>query len=248
MVWVAVVVATAILGLIGWSLRRRSSGGDEPAGLRREWDWESGLGPDARVAFVEGLRAGHERVSVEAERGVLLIFDPPRLISLTLLADRFTARGQEGLHDPEGTLRELVARYVADERPGVLHLRPDWLDGEIDGMDRAGFTAVVCEIVCPPEAVRYGNEAAGSVAVTVPASGDEPANTMLLDLARVLDRYRELRGERPGMPPGAVLRDVLFGLLSAGGPGLTWTRPPTDRQRTLLLSASRPAAERPSAS
>ncbi|WP_327102146.1 hypothetical protein [Nonomuraea glycinis] len=242
MVWIAVAGVVAVIGVIVWSFRRDKRGADEPGG-RSGWDWESRLGEDARVAFMEGVRACQDQagpLAVNEERGLLRIVDPPRLISLYLLADRFTARGQDGLHDPQGVVRELVTQCVATEQPGVLHLRADWLSGEVDGMDGAGLMAAVGEIVCPEGASWSGDESAGCLEVALPGAAGEHADTALLDLGRVVERYEKTRAERPTMPAGALLRDVVFELISEAGPGLAWTRPPTERHRTALLATSRP--------
>lgn len=236
MVWIAVAGVVAVIGVIVWSFRRDKRGADEPGG-RPGWDWESRLGEDARVAFMEGVRACQDQVgplSVDEERGLLRIVDPPRIVSLCLLADRFTARGQDGLHDPQGVVRELVTQCVATERPGVLHLRADWLNGEVDGMDRPGFTAAVREIVRPDGA--SSDESVGCLEITLPGSSGEYANTALLDLGRVVELYEKARAERPAMPAGALLRDVVFRLINEAGPGLAWARPPTERHRTALLA------------
>ncbi len=235
MVWIAVAGAVAVIGVIVWSFRRNARGADDPGG-RSGWDWESRLGEDARVAFMEGVRACQDQVGpldVDEERGLLRIVDPPRIVSLFLLADRFTARGQEGLHDPQGVLRELVTQCVATEQPGVLHLRADWLSGEVDGMDRQGFTAAVRAVVCPDGASWAADESTGCLEVTLPGASGEYADTALLDLGRVVERYEKARAERP---TGAPLRDVVAELVREAGPGLTWTRPPTERHRTTLLA------------
>ncbi|MGW0477752.1 hypothetical protein [Nonomuraea sp. NPDC003214] len=260
--WIAVVVALAVAGVIVWSFRRGATGADEapdPA-----WEWESRLEENARVAFMEGLRACHDQAAVSEERGVLRLFEPPCAISLSLLADRFAARGQEGLHDPEGVVRELVEKCAAAEQPGVLHLTEGLPgDGASDsasdaasdaasedasddagGMDRAAFGAAVRELVLPdgaPGGSWYLDEAGGCLEVVVP--GDY-ATTLLLDLGRLRERHRAARAERPGMPAAAVLRDVVFGLIAEGGPGVTWTRPPSERHRTAVL----PVGERRTAS
>ncbi|WP_049575909.1 hypothetical protein [Nonomuraea sp. SBT364] len=239
--WIAVGVALAVAGVIVWSFRRGASGADEAP--EPGWDWESRLEENARVAFMEGLRACHDRAVVSEERGVLRLFEPPRVISLPLLADRFAARGQDGLHDPEGVVRELVEWCAATERPGVLHLSEGLPAGEADGMDGAAFGAAVRELVRPGSPAGgswYLDEAGGCLEVVVPG---EYATTLLLDLGRVHERYRAARGERAGMPAGAVLRDVVFGLIAADGPGLTWTRPPSERHRTAVLAAGRTAPE-----
>jgi hypothetical protein len=242
MVLIAVAGVVAVIGVIVWSFRRDKRGADEPGG-RPGRDWESRLGEDARVAFMEGVRACQDQagpLGVEEERGLLRIVDPPRLISLYLLADRFTARGQDGLHDPQGVVRELVTQCVATEQPGVLHLRADWLSGEVDGMDRPGFTAAVHEIVRPDGASWSVDESAGCLEVTLPGASGEYANTALLDLGRVVERYEKTRAERPATPAGALLRDVVFELISEAGPELAWARPPAERHRTTLLATSRP--------
>ncbi|MGI5269675.1 hypothetical protein ACQEUU_11030 [Nonomuraea sp. CA-218870] len=246
MVWIALAGGLAVISVIVWSYRRRASQAGDAAPERYPGSWAARLDEDARVAFREGLRAYQDKVgplSVGEERGVLTVHDPPRLVSLRLLADRFADLGPEGLHDPEETVRELVAGCVATEQPGVLHLRPGWSPGPVDGMDRAAFAATVREIVCPDGAEGVtgwsADEDSGSLQVTVAARGDEEGNTLLLDLARVLDGYAELRAERPGMPAGALLRDVLFRMLAADDPGLTWTGPPAERHRAVLLAADR---------
>ncbi|MDA0635267.1 hypothetical protein OUY22_17745 [Nonomuraea sp. MCN248] len=242
--WIALAGGLAVIGVIVWSYRRRASQAEGAAPERSPRSWAARLDEDARVAFREGLRAYEDKVgplSVGEEHGVLTVHDPPRLVSLRLLADRFAALGPDGLHDPEETVRELVAGCVATEQPGVLHLRRGWSPGPVDGMDRAAFTAAVREIVCPDGAEGVSgwtaDEESGSLQVTV--AGDEEGNTLLLDLARVLDGYAGLRAERPGMPAGALLRDVLFRMLAANDPGLTWTGPPAERHRAILLAADR---------
>lgn len=85
MVWIAVAGVVAVIGVIVWSFRRDKRGADEPGG-RSGWDWESRLGEDARVAFMEGVRACQDQagpLAVNEERGLLRIVDPPRLISST---------------------------------------------------------------------------------------------------------------------------------------------------------------------
>lgn len=234
MVWIALAGGLAVIGVIVWSYRRNSSRVQEAAEERPPWGWAARLDEDARVALLEGLRAYHDKVGpleVDEERGVLTALDPPALVSLYEFAGRFAARGPEGLHDPEETVRELVAGCLAAEGPGVVHLRPQWFPYEVDGMDRAAFVAAVREIL----GGSIADEAAGSLRVAVAPEDDEEGNMLLMDLARVRDGYEKLRAERPGMPAPALLRDVLFGLLTGDGPGLAWTRPPTDRHRAAVL-------------
>ncbi|MFC5817383.1 hypothetical protein [Nonomuraea harbinensis] len=256
MVWIALAGGLAVIGVIVWSFGRDASRAEEAPPERSPRGWAAGLGEDARVAFLEGLRAYQDKVGplhLREDHGLLAVHDPPRLVSLHLLADRFAARGPEGLHDPEETVRVLVTACVTTEQPGVLHLRPGWLgSGEVDGMDRRAFVEAVREIVCPGGAGgvagRFADESAGSLVVTLAAEGGDEGNTLLLDLARVLDRYEKLRAERPGMPARALLRDVLFRLLAEDGPGLTWTEPPAERHRAALLAAGQPPTERRPAS
>ncbi|MGN9840287.1 hypothetical protein ACTMTI_19395 [Nonomuraea sp. H19] len=242
--WIAVAVAAAIVvGVVVWWLRRDPVGGDayDIFEIERKWDWELLLTPEAEAAFVEGLRAYHEAgnpVRVGGEQGVLTAYDPPRLLSLHLLAGAFAARGDAAMHDPQGTVAEFMAQDA--ERPGVLHLRPDWLIGEVDGMDRTGFADAVHEIVCPPGGeVRPGAEGVGALQVRVRAAQEPHANTMMLDLARVLDRYVEARDKQPEATAGELLRDIVPGMIAAGGPGVTWARPPTPEERQLVLAELR---------
>ncbi|WP_431923077.1 hypothetical protein [Nonomuraea jabiensis] len=230
--WIAVVVLAAIVvGAMVWWFRRDPAGRDaRDAGNTIEADMDLGIPAEVEPAFMEGLRAYPLRAG--GRRGVLTTYEPPRLISLHLLADAFAARGDAALHDPQGTVVALIAHLGAVERPGVLHLREDWLDGEVDGMDRAAFAEAVREAVsggCPWSA----DPAVGALQVTV-----REANTMMLDLARVLELYREAREKQPEAAAGELLREVTSRLIAAGGPGLTWTKPPTQGDLEVVLGST----------
>ncbi|MFI7636453.1 hypothetical protein [Nonomuraea sp. NPDC049400] len=227
--WIAVaVLAAVVVGVVVWWLRRDPVGGG--ADETFEMDVDLGIPAEAEPAFMEGLRAYPLRAGVW--RGVLMTYEPPRLISLHRLADAFAARGDAALHDPQGAVATLVAQLAAVERPGVLHLRQDWLDGEVDGMDRARFAEAVREVVCP-EGAWSAAEAVGALQV---ATGE--ANTMMLDLARLLGLYREAREKQPDATAEALLRDVAPRLIAAGGPGLTWTKPPTQDDLRAVLGGA----------
>ncbi|MEV1002515.1 hypothetical protein [Nonomuraea sp. NPDC050202] len=309
------VLAAAVVGAVAWWLRRNGASSGDPVsgegsvapGSGPKRGWELLLTSEAEAAFMEGLRAYHEAggaLRVGAEQGVLTTYEPPRLISLHLLADAFAARGDAALHDPQGTVETLLERLAAAERPGVLHLRPGWLEGEVDGMDAVRFAAAVGEAVRPggwTAEARVGalqvvvpddeaGEEPGEDARKAPAdgrvSGDSPlthvngtpikqlpakdaategtgeeggaaagagateesgavqrgrageANTLMLDLARVLDLYREARARRPDAGAQTLLREVVPRLIAAGGPGVTWTRPPRPGELRTVLGSS----------
>ncbi|TMR95878.1 hypothetical protein [Nonomuraea basaltis] len=283
--WIAVaVLAATVVGVVAWWFRREPVGGGayDTFEAERKWGWEFRLTPDAGTAFAEGLRAYHDAgnaLDVAGEQGVLTTYDPPRLISLHLLADGFTALGDAAMHDPHGTVAALIARSGATEQPGVLHLRREWPDGDVAGMDRTSFAGAVREIVCPPGAEGLGawpgehgvgalqvrvlaghpdpeeetpshvngrTAAAGLATATMedhvaegaPGPGGRYANTMLLDLGRVLDLYLEAREKRPDAAAGELLREVVPGVVAAGGPGLTWVRPPTPEERRIVAEAA----------
>lgn len=284
--WIAVAVLAAIaVGVVAWWLRRDPAGGDVYGTFEaeRKWSWELRLTPEAEAAFLEGLRAYHDAgnaLELAGEREVLTAYGPPRLISLHLLADGFAALGDVAMHDPQGTVADMMAGFAAGERPGVLHLREEWPAGEVDGMDLAAFAAAVSEIVCPEgaEGLRPwpGGDGIGALQVAVLAGGPDPgeetsthvngepvaaglatttikdpvaqgvpddegrrhANTMMLDLARVLDLYQEAREKQPDAPAGALLRGVVAGVIAAGGPGLTWVRPATPEERRVVVEAA----------
>ncbi|MGP4097683.1 hypothetical protein [Nonomuraea sp. KM90] len=283
---VVVVLAAAVVGALVWWLRRDPVGGGDSGRFEaeRKWGWEFLLGPEAEAAFLEGLRAYHEAggaLRVDAEEGVLTTYEPPRLISLHLLADAFAARGDAAMHDPQGTVATLMDQLASAERPGVLHLRPGWLEGEVDGMDAAAFAAAVGEVVGGAgggsAGERSGEAGIGALHVAVPGAGPvaegvlshvngtplktvskdaaagapEPpaperakgeANTLMLDLGKVLDLYLEARKRQPDADAGALLREVVPALIAAGGPGLTWTKPPTPAELRAALGT--PAAPR----
>ncbi|MEV0384636.1 hypothetical protein [Nonomuraea sp. NPDC050643] len=254
--WIAVaVVAAAVVGVVAWWFRRDSAGGEAWAEAERAGEWASLLGAEAGAAFMEGLRAYHDAggaLRVEGERGVLTTYEPPRLISLHLLADAFAARGDAAMHDPQGTVATLLEQLAAAERPGVLHLRAGWLEGEVDGLDAAGFAGAVGGLL-------GGTGEAALGALQVPVPGDRvshvngtplkpvtkdgevrtgASNTMMLDLARVLDLYREERDKRPDAAAEALLREIVPRLIASGGPGLTWAKPPTDEELRAVLGGS----------
>ncbi|MGW3350561.1 hypothetical protein ACWDA3_45275 [Nonomuraea rubra] len=338
------VLAAAVVGAVAWWLRRNGVSGGDPVGGEGPGTpgagpgrgWELPLTSEAQAAFMEGLRAYHEgggALRVSAEQGVLTTYEPPRLISLHLLADAFAARGDAALHDPQGTVETLLERLSAAERPGVLHLRPGWLEGEVDGLDAVRFAAAVGEAVRPgdwtaeagvgalqvtvpddengeePGQERGGNapvsgdrtlthvngtpikplaaksgvreqeetgDAGGSARAAsstgesrsgvsgaevsgaevsgaevsgvggsgvggsgaVPKAGAGEANTMMLDLARVLDLYREARAQRPDAGTETLLREVVPRLIADGGPGVTWSRPPRPGELRTVLGSS----------
>ncbi|MFF0774203.1 hypothetical protein ACFYUK_35315 [Nonomuraea wenchangensis] len=238
--WIAVAVPAAIvIGILVWWLRRDRPAGPE-AGPERE--------PEADAAFVEGLGAYDatgEALRPDWERDVLAVDGtPPRLISLRLLADGFAALEEAALHDPQGAVAGLMAEYAAAERPGVLHLRAEWPEDEVDGMDRTAFAEAVRAVVCPPGAAGVEGFADGaSLLVTVTDAEASGRNTLMLDLGRVLDLYAEAREKRPDATPEEVLREVVPGLLAAGGPGLTWVRPPTEQERDTVTTACAPPSD-----
>ncbi|MEV4568248.1 hypothetical protein AB0K12_31145 [Nonomuraea sp. NPDC049419] len=400
------VLAAAVVGVVVWWFRRDPVKG--AAGDRFEAEPLGGLlPPDTEAVFVEGLRAYHDSgspIRVDGELEVVVAYEPPRSVSLRLLADAFAARGDAALHDPQGTVAELMDELTATERPGVLHLRgglpADDLDdvADLDGMNADRLAAAVAEVVTEmvahttaadaaaagssvstvADAAVAGAGAGGSAAdgavagtevsatgtdagagatavadanvggtvvaaadvdgtavsgvdrlggtavdgaegsggtavdgaeglggtavsgaegrglwaaetrlgalhIRVPApapavpaeqrgsadggpdesgsggrthvngtpvkplhtarkaapeaDADRP-NTLMLDLARVLDRCREVRELRPDAPAEDVLREAVTGLLAADGPGMTWAHPPTPAQRRLVQGGS----------
>ncbi|MEU8142891.1 hypothetical protein [Nonomuraea sp. NPDC048901] len=238
--WIALAAAAAVvLGVAVWWSRRvavSGSSGAPEAGPRA--GWETRLDEEAATALLEGLRAyadAGNAVDIGGECGVLTVFEPPRLISLDLLACRFAARGQEAMHDPQTTVGALLSGFLVTEEPGVLHLRPGWTDGD-------GFAARVRAIIRSEAAVPGwsalgvlgvavpGGDGLSPQGVAVPDDDGRPGTTLLLDLARIRDQYDESRARQPGAPDEVVLRSVLTSAIANGGPGLTWTVPPTDRQ------------------
>ncbi|MFC7111494.1 hypothetical protein ACFQQB_70490 [Nonomuraea rubra] len=81
-----------------------------------------------------------------------------------------------------------------------------------------------------------GSGVGGSGAV--PRVGAGEANTMMLDLARVLDLYREARAQRPDAGTETLLREVVPRLIAGGGPGVTWSRPPRPGELRTVLGSS----------
>ncbi|KAB8195246.1 hypothetical protein FH608_012815 [Nonomuraea phyllanthi] len=215
-------VGAIVVGAVLWWIRRDQAAGE--SGDPFEMDVELGLAPELEPAFVEGLRAYPLRAGVR--RGVLTTYEPPRLVSLHLLADAFAARGEAALHDPQGTVAALVAQLAAAERPGVLHLRADWPDGE---MEPARFAEAVREVI-GAEGAWSADEAVGALQLTVRGT-----NTMMLDLARLFDLYREARDKRSDASVQTLLHEVAPRMIAAGGPGLTWTKPPTREDLRIVL-------------
>jgi len=245
---IALAAAAVVIGVAVWWFRRGALAGAAGAAdggpeAGRRPGWEARLGDEGATALLEGLRAFADAgapVDLGGESGVLTVFEPPRLISLDLLAGRFAARGQAAMHDPQTTVGELMAEFLATEEPGVLHLRAGWADG-------GRFADEVREIVCPPGAagIDAWSGAGGLGALGVAVQG-HAGTTMLLDLAQIRDQYDESRARQPGAPDEVVLRSLLTSVIANGGPGLTWTVPPTERQLgTALAAAGPPGLRRP---
>ncbi|MEU4230399.1 hypothetical protein AB0F17_39435 [Nonomuraea sp. NPDC026600] len=237
--WIA-LAAAVVIGVAVWWFRRGAA--DSGPAAERRPGWAARLGDEGATALLEGLRAFADAgtpVDLGGEFGVLTVFEPPRLISLDLLAGRFAARGQAAMHDPQTTVGELMAEFLATEEPGVLHLRAGWA-GWADG---GRFADEVRQIVCPQGVAGIGawSGADGLGALEVAVLGDGPAGTtMLLDLARIRDQYDESRARQPGAPGEVVLRSLLTSVIANGGPGLTWTVPPTEQQLGIALAAAGP--------
>jgi hypothetical protein len=217
-------VAAVVIGLAVWWLRRRPAAEPAPEVVRT--GWRSRLGEEAATALLEGLRAFSDTL----DRGLVIddaagvVMEPSRLVSLDLLAHRFAARGQAAMYDPQTAVAELMGELTAAERPGVLRLREGWTDG-------GGFTEAVRKILCPEGAAVERPGALGVAVLGV---------TMLIDLARVQEAFEESRARQPGATDDVVLRSVLTGAIANGGPGLTWTAPPTERQLSNALAAAGP--------
>ncbi|MEV4110872.1 hypothetical protein [Nonomuraea sp. NPDC049695] len=226
--WIAVaVLAAVVVGGVVWWLRRDAVGGGADDTFEIHGDMDLGLPAETEPAFMEGLRAYPQRAHVWC--GVLATYEPPRLISLPLLADAFMARGDGALHDPQSAVATLVSQLSAVERPGVLHLRADWLEGEADGMDRQAFAEAVGKIVVGA-CSSCTDVALGSLMVA-----PRDSNTMMLDLARLVELYGEAREKQPEAGAQELLREVTQRLIEAGGPGLTWTTPPTQDDLNIVL-------------
>ena len=244
--WILLAAVAVLLGGTAtlWLRRRDATGAAGPA--ERRPGWELALDDEARTVFMEGLRASQDdgrQFAVDESHGVVTMSDPPRLISLYLLAEGFAHRGQAALHDPEGTVAVLLDQHTATERPGVLHLRDAWLTGEVDGMDARRFTEAVGAIACPPGAAGvgpwHGDADLGYGLVTV------LGNTLLFDLGRMLDRYRASREQLPDAPVGVVLRNVVTRVIADSRPAMTWARPPSGPEGEAALNAASAPATPP---
>ncbi|WP_219467018.1 hypothetical protein [Nonomuraea rhizosphaerae] len=225
------LAAVAMIGLSAWWLGRRAPTG-EPVVQPLRTGWRGRLGEEAATALLEGLRALPDQggpvgpVGIDERAGVVTVADPPCLVSLDLLANLFAARGQAALYDPQATAADLMTRLTAAERPGVLRPRTGWTDGD-------GFAQAVRKVVCP-EGAAAGDERLGALVVVVLDT------TMLLDLGGIRERFEDSRARQPGAPDEVVLRSVLSSVIADGGPGLTWTAPPTERQLSGALAIVAP--------
>lgn len=293
--WIALgVVAASVVGVaLWWRFRDPLRGEDvDQFEVKRQWGWELRLSEEEEIAFMAGLKAYDDEVSsffIHGEHGVLSVYHPPMLVSMHLMADRFRAMGRAATGDPAGAVRHLFGQAAAREGAGVLHLRENWLPGQIDGMDRYGFRDAMCDVLMAPgvDGVEggYGEEDSGYGMVVVLAGGtpesvramydeanglstsepirnrldvvkavlEEPepeyvealdradgeksryTNTLLVDYARVLDRYPATRAQMPGAKPADVLGVALSMMLAEQAPGTTWTRQPSQDERELAM-------------
>lgn len=282
-----VIVALVVAGALWWRFRDPLRGDDyDNFAVRRQWDWEHRLSEAEETALMAGLRANGS-VFVHDDYGVLLVRHPPMLISLYVLADRFRALGPSAMNDPVSGVRHLISQAGAGESGGVLHLRENWLPGEVDGMDKYGFRDAMSVAMMNPaiegsegsyahedygygilvvhagpqrESVVAGYEEAFRhdtgkpvrnyvdvaravleepdpefVAALGRADGEKSrhTNTLLIDYARVLDRYPAVRAQMPGADPADVLGVVITRLLAERVPGATWIREPMPEEEQL---------------
>ncbi|GAA4215685.1 hypothetical protein [Actinocatenispora rupis] len=197
----AFVVLALVVGLVWW-FRRDPAGGsgpDDQFTAERRWGWELRLGEQTEAAFLAGMKAYHDAgtpVYLNGERGTLSMSEPPRVVSLHLLADRFAALGTAV--DPVTAVRQLMTDCVDTEQPGVLHLRDPWYPESVDGMDALAFTRAVRDVLCPPAAdgidTWYSDETTGRLDVTV--LGTPPAE--------VVARYEHAMAHVPRGPVRTV--------------------------------------------
>ncbi|MFI6387603.1 hypothetical protein ACIBHY_27375 [Nonomuraea sp. NPDC050547] len=197
-------------------LRRDKQKGQADDGrfpVERKWGWQLQLSAQAETAFMTGLRAYEEgggKLTIHGEHGILTLADPPRAISLYVLAARFAALSHNALRDPEGAVEGLMKVCVEVAQPGVLHLR---------GTASTEVLAAVREVT-ENLGSWYGDAELGYVSVIAPG---EDENTLMIDLAKAAGRHAA----------GDAMREVVQGLIDDGE--VTWARPPVGEQRRLLL-------------
>jgi hypothetical protein len=148
--------------------------------------------------------------------------------------------GPEGLGGMAVSGVEGRGLWAAETRIGALHIRvpapapalPAGKTGSADGgPDESGSGGRTHVNGTPVKPLHTAQEAA-------PEADAGRPNTLMLDLARVLDRSREVRELRPDAPAEDVLREAVRNLLASDGPGMTWAHPPTPAQRHLVQGGS----------
>ncbi|MEV0386298.1 hypothetical protein [Nonomuraea sp. NPDC050643] len=147
--WIAlgVIAVLIVAGALWWKFRDPLRGEDfYKFHVERQWAWELLLTDEQERAFMAGLEAYDEDVTVylNREAGVLRVYEPSMIVSLFLVAEQFAALGPGAVADPAGAVRHLLDRVTHAETGGVLHLDDGWMPEErVDGMDKYDFTGAM---------------------------------------------------------------------------------------------------------
>jgi hypothetical protein len=197
---------------------------------------------------------------------LISFYEPPARVSLPLLAERFKALGPAAVTDPVAAVKGLLDGFLAKEEPGVLHLRKDWFpkDG-VDGWDHNQFTEEARKILDGGSSLGlsglsgwYSDENYGVIhfGVLVGPSPELDAlraagkyeqmqaaesiykNNLVVDLSRVLDRYRALRAERAELAPQAALKIAMVEAVGGQYAATTWSRVPARADEESVVRAS----------
>ncbi|WP_394844872.1 hypothetical protein LZC95_48470 [Pendulispora brunnea] len=234
----------------------------------RQWAWEMQLSDAEEAAVMQGLEAfqnSGRSLYINHDEGIITLYEPTVIISLFLFGTRFRALGPNALANPAAAVKHVFDGLLAREEPGVLFLQPNWYPEEVDGMDNNQFTEEVRKVLesgsvagLPGFDGWYSDENFGEIKLRILDQPSEAmhalraadkyqeaeyaksyaVNTMVIDLARVLARYRALRAARSDLAPPAALRIVLVDALSHSAPGIMWSKVTASPLQQAIVLAS----------
>jgi hypothetical protein len=201
---------------------------------RHEWEQRLSAGHETRVigAIVRFRGRGHDLILTH-ERGVLDVYQPPRVISLFALADVVRALDESAV---ESACERWLEAAIAAPTAGCLTLVGEgWSEGLV-GSTPAQLAAFVADVLSGGGAVEgLGaptiDEWRGLVAIDIASAG--APNCFFVALSEIVAAI----ARAPGTPRIEVVRATLRAAIAPGASFALYARHPEPEQRALLAAA-----------
>lgn len=226
---VAVAVLLLVALLLFMAFRTRGAPSLGALNSERRHHWEQNLSEEHEEALLHGIEAYRDRghdLLLHHEGAKLEVLEPPMVVSLYALTDAFTRHGSK-----ESAVTEILDGWAKEAAPGVLHLARE--------PQVSKLAARVLSSIEPARAELNGVENAnvdelrGTLELGVRIDG--PANTLVVDLARIGDEIKRKQDEGDETPWNDLVRAELRAAVGRDGDGVLWMRAPSADERGLAL-------------